>query len=118
MTARDFGSTDFGRVAMLYDRLARLAPSPVVELNRAVAVAMSQGPDAGLALIDRLEDARSLEGYYLLPAAKADLLRRLGRMPEASQEYRRARELAPSETERRYLSKRLAETRPEVSGVL
>lgn len=118
MTARDFGSTDFGRVAMLYDRLARLAPSPVLELNRAVAVAMSQGPDAGLALIDRLEDARSLEGYYLLPAAKADLLRRLGRMPEASQEYRRARELAPSEAERRYLSKRLAETRPEVSGVL
>ncbi|QDW30361.1 RNA polymerase sigma factor [Arthrobacter sp. KBS0702] len=118
MTAREFGSTDFSRLALLYDRLARLAPSPVVELNRAVAVAMSRGPDAGLALIDELERTRSLEGYYLLPAAKADLLRRLGRMPEAGREYRRARELAPSEAERRYLSKRLAETRREEPGVL
>lgn len=118
MTARDFGSTDFARLALLYDRLSELAPSPVVELNRAVAVAMAQGPGAGLDLIDRLERTRSLEGYYLLPAAKADLLRRLGRMPEAGLEYRRARELAPSEAERRYLSKRLAETRPEETGVL
>lgn len=118
MSASDFGSTDFTRLALLYERLAQLAPSPVVELNRAVAVAMSQGPDAGLELIARLERARSLEGYYLLPAAKADLLRRLGRLREAGHEYRRARELAPSEAERRYLNKRLAETRPEESGVL
>jgi RNA polymerase sigma-70 factor (ECF subfamily) len=112
MTAGDFGSTDFARVAMLYDSLAQIAPSPVVELNRAVAVAMSQGPEAALALLDRLDRTRSLEGYYLLPAAKADLLRRLGRRTEARREYQRALDLAPSETERRYLGKRLAEVGP------
>jgi len=112
MTAGDFGSTDFARVAGLYDSLAQIAPSPVVELNRAVAVAMSQGPEAGLALIDTLDRTRSLEGYYLLPAAKADLLRRLGRQSEARSEYQRALDLAPSETERRYLGKRLAEADP------
>lgn len=117
MRARDAGSTDFARVALLYDALARIAPSPVVELNRAVAVAMSQGPGAGLALIDRLDQARSLEGYYLLPAAKADLLRRLGRKTEAGREYQRAFDLAPSEAERRYLAKRLAETSPESPSV-
>jgi RNA polymerase sigma-70 factor (ECF subfamily) len=110
MTARTPGSTDFARVALLYDSLAQIAPSPVVELNRAVAVAMSQGPEAGLALIEQLDRSRSLEGYYLLPAAKADLLRRLGRRSVARDEYQRARELAPSEAERRYLGKRLAET--------
>ncbi|NUU30989.1 sigma-70 family RNA polymerase sigma factor [Arthrobacter sp. C9C5] len=118
MTAPDFGSTDFARVALLYDRLAQLAPSPVVELNRAVAVAMSQGPEAGLALMEQLDRTRSLERYYLLPAAKADLLRRLGRMHEAGRDYLRARALAPSEVERRYLSKRLAETGAEGTGVL
>lgn len=110
MTASSSGTTDFGQVALLYDHLAQIAPSPVIELNRAVAVAMSQGPEAGLALIDQLDRTRSLEGYYLLPAAKADLLRRLGRKTEAGREYQRARELAPSEVERRYLTKRLAET--------
>ncbi len=110
MTAPDAGSTDYARVALLYEDLARIAPSPVIELNRAVAVAMAQGPAAGLDLIDRLDQARSLEGYYLVPAAKADLLRRLGRRTEASREYQRARDLAPSEAERRYLSRRLAET--------
>ena len=112
MTAGDSGSTDFARVASLYDALARIAPSPVVELNRAVAVAMSQGPEAGLALIAQLDRTRSLEGYYLLPAAKADLLRRLGRTTEASAEYQRALDLAPSDAERRYLAKRLAQTSP------
>lgn len=110
MTARDPGSTDFARIAALYDALAQIAPSPVVELNRAVAVAMSQGPEAGLALIDQLDRTQLLDGYYLLPAAKADLLRRLGRQAEARCEYQRARDLAPSEAERRYLGKRLAET--------
>jgi RNA polymerase sigma-70 factor (ECF subfamily) len=110
MIAPDSGSTDFARVAELYDRLVQIAPSPVIELNRAVAVAMSQGPEAGLDLIDELDRTRSLDGYYLLPAAKADLLRRLGRKSEASFEYQRASDLAPSEAERRYLSKRLAET--------
>jgi RNA polymerase sigma-70 factor (ECF subfamily) len=112
MTAGSPDSTDFARVAMLYDSLAQIAPSPVVELNRAVAVAMSQGPEAGLVLIDQLDRTRSLEGYYLLPAAKADLLRRLGRKAEAALAYQRARDLAPTEAERRYLSKRLAETGP------
>ena len=116
MVAPDADSTDFAKVAALYDHLGQIAPSPVIELNRAVAVAMSQGPEAGLALIDGLERARSLDGYYLLPAAKADLLRRLGRKTEAHREYRRARELAPSEVERRYLSKRLAETAPGPSS--
>lgn len=110
MIAPDAGSTDFAKVVALYDHLGQIAPSPVIELNRAVAVAMSQGPEAGLALIDRLERERSLDGYYLLPAAKADLLRRLGRKAEAHRAYRRAWELAPSEVERRYLNKRLAET--------
>ncbi|MFH5879080.1 RNA polymerase sigma factor [Arthrobacter sp. NA-172] len=116
MTARTSSSTDFARVAMLYDSLAHIAPSPVVELNRAVAVAMSQGPEAGLALIYQLDRTRSLEGYYLLPAAKADLLRRLGRKTEARNAYQRALELAPSEAERRYLGKRLAETSPGLSS--
>ncbi|MFE5838812.1 RNA polymerase sigma factor [Arthrobacter sp. NPDC056493] len=112
MTAGSPDSTDFARIAMLYDALAHIAPSPVVELNRAVAVAMSQGPEAGLALIEQLDRTRSLEGYYLLPAARADLLRRLGRKAEAGLAYRRARDLAPTEAERRYLDKRLAETSP------
>jgi RNA polymerase sigma-70 factor (ECF subfamily) len=112
MSAREFGSTDFAKVASLYDVLARIAPSPVVELNRAVAVAMSQGPEAGLALIAQLDRPRLLDGYYLLPAAKADLLRRLGRTTEARADYQRALDLAPSEAERRYLTKRLAQTSP------
>ena len=112
MSAPDFGSTDFARVALLYGRLAQAAPSPVVELNRAVAVAMSRGPQAGLGLLDRLEQTRALEGYYLLPAARADLLRRLGRFAEARVEYQRAWGLAPTEVERRYLGRRLAETGP------
>ncbi|WP_235835576.1 MULTISPECIES: RNA polymerase sigma factor [Arthrobacter] len=110
MAAPEFDRTDFGRVASLYEALSRIAPSPVVELNRAVAVAMSQGPAAGLGLIEELDQKRSLDGYYLLPAAKADLLRRLGRTTEANLEYQRAQALAPSDTERRYLNKRLAET--------
>lgn len=111
VVARDAGSTDFARVAVLYESLALIAPSPVVELNRAVAVAMSQGAEAGLALVDALDRAGSLDGYYLLSATRADLLRRLGRTTEAARDYRRARDLAPSEVERRYLSRRLAEGR-------
>ncbi|MDJ0356666.1 sigma-70 family RNA polymerase sigma factor [Paenarthrobacter sp. PH39-S1] len=110
MDAPDVAGTDFARLVRLYDALAAVAPSPVVELNRAVAVAMSQGPEAGLELVDRLDDAGVLKGYYLLPAARADLLRRLGRGTDAADYYRRARDLAPSDVERRYLSRRLAET--------
>ena len=103
-------ATDFGRVARLYEALGVVSPSPVVELNRAVAVAMSQGPEAGLEIIDGLAASGVLDGYYLLPAARADLLRRLGRRTEAAVEYRAALGLAPSEVEQRYLQRRLAES--------
>lgn len=116
MTAADSTNTDFTGVAALYESLARIASSPVVDLNHAVAVAMSQGPEAGLALINRIDQAGALRGYYLLPAAKADLLRRLGRKAEARREYQRALGLAPTEVEQRYLAKRLAENQPCVSN--
>jgi RNA polymerase sigma-70 factor (ECF subfamily) len=100
--------TDWGEIAALYAGLAALTPSPVVELNRAVAVAMARGPAEGLALVDRID---GLDGYHLLHATRADLLRRLGRLDEAEGAYRRAHELATSPVERRYLERRLAETR-------
>ena len=99
--------TDWRRIATLYERLGRLAPSPVVELNRAVAVAMVDGPEAGLELLAALD----LPGYHLLHAARADLLRRLERRDEAAAEYRAALALAMNETDRRFLERRLAETR-------
>jgi len=97
--------SDWVRISLLYRRLAELAPSPVVDLNRAVAVAMADGPAAGLALADRVE---GLDGYYLLHSTRADLLRRLGRTPEARAAYERALELAPSDVERDFLRQRLA----------
>ena len=100
--------SDWVRISLLYRRLAELAPSPVVELNRAVAVAMADGPAAGLALVDRVE---GLDDYYLLHSARADLLRRLGRAGEASAAYERALELAPSDVERDFLRGRLSELR-------
>jgi RNA polymerase sigma-70 factor, ECF subfamily len=99
--------TDWGEIAALYERLAALQPSPVVELNRAVAVAMAEGPDRGLELIDRLSG--SLDRYLHLHSARADLLRRLGRRDEAAVAYRRALELAGNDVERRFLERRLAE---------
>jgi len=84
-------------------------PSPVVALNRVVAVAMADGPAAGLALLEVLADAPLLQGYYLLPATRADLLRRLGRNAEAAASYRRALEQGGSDAERRFLARRLAE---------
>ena len=90
-----------------YEALGRIAPSPVVELNRAVAVAMRDGPAAGLALVDNL--VNELDGYHLAHAARADLYRRLGRAREARQSYARALELARQEPERRFLQRRLAE---------
>ncbi|MFD0201047.1 MULTISPECIES: RNA polymerase sigma factor [Saccharothrix] len=101
--------TDWAAIARLYARLEATTPSPVVTLNRAVAVAMSEGPAAGLALVDELDRNRALAGYHLLPAVRADLLRRLGDWPEAARAYRRAHELATTEPERNYLAKRLAE---------
>jgi RNA polymerase sigma-70 factor (ECF subfamily) len=100
--------TDWAQIAVLYERLARLVPSPVVELNRAVAVGMAYGPAAGLALVDALRETGALAGYHLLPAARADLLRRLGRTAEAADAYREAAGLATTEAERRYLARRLA----------
>ncbi|HEX3515211.1 MAG TPA: sigma-70 family RNA polymerase sigma factor [Trebonia sp.] len=101
--------TDWPAIARLYGQLARLTPSPVVELNRAVAVGMADGPAAGLALVDALAASGALAGYRLLPATRADLLRRLGRNDEAADAYRSALELAGTGAEQRYLARRLAE---------
>jgi RNA polymerase sigma-70 factor, ECF subfamily len=109
-TAARAQDTDWARIARLYGRLAEIAPSPVVELNRAVAVAMADGPAAGLALLDALEESGELRGYHLLPAARADFLRRLERRAEAAAAYRQALQLANTDAERRYLARRLAET--------
>ncbi|TDD86501.1 RNA polymerase sigma factor [Actinomadura darangshiensis] len=109
-TARDAADTDWARIAALYGRLVELVPSPVVELNRAVAVGMAEEPAAGLALVRRLEDDGDLAGYHLLPATRADLLRRLGDGGAAADAYRAALALAPTDAERRYLTRRLAET--------
>jgi RNA polymerase sigma-70 factor (ECF subfamily) len=108
-TAATAAATDFARIAELYARLAQVAPSPVVDLNRAVAVALSEGLDAGLALLDALDHDPRLAGYHLLPAARADLLRRSGRFADALPHYRRALELAPSDPERRFLQRRIDE---------
>jgi RNA polymerase sigma-70 factor (ECF subfamily) len=99
------GETDWPQIALLYGRLLDFSPSPVVELNRAVAVAMADGPKAGLALADSIA---GLDDYYLLHAARADLLRRLERPADAAKAYGRAVELAPSELEREFLRGRLA----------
>jgi RNA polymerase sigma-70 factor (ECF subfamily) len=109
-TAPTAEDTDWAEIAALYSRLNRMAPSPVVALNRAVAVAMADGPAAGLPLVDQIEQSGALAGYYLLPATRADLLRRLGRTQEANHAYRRALELAPADAERRYLARRITET--------
>jgi len=106
-------ATDWAEIAGLYARLLELHPSPVVALNRAVAVAMADGCDAGLALIDQLEPA--LHGYHLWHAARADLLRRLKRRSEAIISYQRARALAHNASELRFLARRLAELGAPVS---
>ena len=102
-------ATDWGQIVALYDVLLRSAPSPVVELNRAVAVAMRDGPAAGLSLVDDILERGDLAGYHLAHAARADLCRRLGRVDEARAAYRRALELARQEPERRFLEMRLRE---------
>jgi len=101
--------TDWPQIAGLYALLLRLHPSPVVALNHAAAVAMGSKLDRGLRLIEEIEASGSLSGYHLLPAAKADILRRLGRRAEAAEAYRRALELVTLEAERRYLQRRLRE---------
>jgi RNA polymerase sigma-70 factor (ECF subfamily) len=109
VTAARAADTDWAQIAGLYGQLARFLPTPVVELNRAVAVAMAFGPDEGLRLVTGLEESGQLAGYHLLPATKADLLRRLGRAAEAAVCYREAMELASTDAERRFLARRLAE---------
>nr|WP_279426205.1 DUF6596 domain-containing protein [Anaeromyxobacter sp. SG22] len=110
--ARSARETDWPQIAALYGVLAAIHPSPVVELNRAVAVAMADGLERGLALLDTLQ----LPGYHLLPAARADLLRRLGRRAEAAAAYRQALALVTNDAERRFLERRLAETTGALSG--
>ena len=102
-------ATDWAQIVGLYDLLVRVEPSPVVELNRAVAVAMRDGPEAGLALIDSILTRGDLGEYHLAHAARADLCRRLGRKAEARASYARALALARQEPERRFLERRLAE---------
>ena len=101
--ARTPEETDWVRIAALYDALAQVAPSPVVDLNRAVAVSMAFGPAAGLELVDGLTSEPSLRGYHLLPSVRGDLLVKLGRLREARAEFQRAAELTRNERERRLL---------------
>jgi RNA polymerase sigma-70 factor, ECF subfamily len=108
-TAPRAADTDWTQIALLYGALQRLAPSPVVALNEAAAVGMAHGPEHGLARLDRLQGAKELAANHLLPAARADLLRRLGRNGEAAQAYRAALALCRNGRERAYLEARLAE---------
>lgn len=103
--------TDWRQIASLYELLERVQPSPVVSLNRAVAIAMSEGPAPALALIEKLAADGTLEQYHLLHAARADMLRRLGSQKEAAKSYSRALELVTNESERRFLERRLREMR-------
>ena len=102
-------ATDWAEIVALYDVLLRLQPSPVVELNRAVAVSMRDGPEAGLAAVERLAVSRELADYHLLHAARADMLRRLARPEEARAAYEAARALTRQPSEKRFLDRRLAE---------
>ena len=105
-----FADTDWAEIVRLYDHLQRAQPSPIVSLNRAVAVAMVEGPRAGLAILDRLSGTNDLDDYHLLHAARADLLRRLGLHGQAAKNYSRALALVTNESERRFLERRLRET--------
>jgi len=105
-------ATDWAQISILYEVLARVHPSAVVELNHAVAVAMSGAVEHGLTRLDELEQGGALTGYHLLPAAQAELLRRLGRHVEAAHSYRRALKLVSNGAERRHLEKRLREILP------
>jgi predicted RNA polymerase sigma factor len=113
--ARNPAETDWARIAALYETLADLAPSPVVELNRAVALAMAFGPAAGLELVDALTSEPSLRAYHLLPTVRGDLLVKLGRVDEARAEFERAAALTRNARERALLLARAAacgEARP------
>jgi RNA polymerase sigma factor (sigma-70 family) len=113
--ATSWEATEWPRIVMLYARLAAIAPSPVVDLNRAAAIGMAEGPEAGLAALDRI-DANALRAYHLLPAARADFLRRLGRWDDAVTAYRAALELVDNARERAFLAGRLAECQAAGAG--
>ncbi len=114
--ARTAQETDWGGIAALYEALAHLAPSPVVELNRAVALAMAYGPATGLELVDQLAAEPSLRTYHLLPSVRGDLLAKLGRLAEAREEFERAAALTRNERERTLLLARAAECRRTGEG--
>ena len=111
-------STDWRQITLLYDRLIRIQPSPVVALNRAVAIAMYEGPEQGLCLIDDLLAREELANYALAYSARADLCRRLGRLPEARASYEKALSLARQEPERRFLSRRLEELKEKTGDAV
>jgi len=113
--ARTSEETDWERIVSLYDELARLAPSPVVELNRAVAVGMAYGPAAGLELVDELKGEPALKDYHLLPSVRGDLLNKLGRLEEAGVEFQRAASLTRNSRERELLLQRAAKCAREQS---
>jgi RNA polymerase sigma-70 factor (ECF subfamily) len=114
--ARTADATDWPRIAVLYAALAELVPSPVVELNRAVAVSMAFGPAAGLALVDALTEEKALEGYHLLPSVRGDLLAKLGRWAEARAEMERAASLTRNVRERALLLERAAACAAKATG--
>jgi RNA polymerase sigma factor (sigma-70 family) len=107
--ARTAEDTDWARIAKLYDALALLSPTPVVELNRAVALGMAYGPEVGLELVDQLTDVPTMRGYHLLPSVRGDFLAKLGRADEARSEFQRAASLTHNERERTLLLKRAAD---------
>jgi RNA polymerase sigma-70 factor (ECF subfamily) len=107
--------TDWPRIVRLYDLLQQLLPSPVVALNRAVAIAMASGPRTALPIMDELAATGELEDYHLLHAARADMLRRLGSNEEAAQSYELALNLVTNESERRFLERRLRDVRAAIN---
>jgi len=116
VNARTAKETDWAQIAGLYDLLVRVNPSAVIEVNRAVAIAMAASCAEGLRLLDELGEREELAEFYLLPAAQADLLRRLGRWSEAAEKYRRALEMAANDIERRFLRRRLVEVESAKGG--
>ena len=112
--AKSPAETDWYQIAALYELLLQIQPTPVIELNLAVAVAMSQGSEEGLRLLDALDERAALPNYYLLPAARADLLRRMERWLDAERAYISALDLVGSEAERRFLNRRLREIRRQI----
>src|SRR5436305_6571923 len=114
--ARTAADTDWERIAALYDALAQLTPSPVIELNRAVAVSMAFGPAAGLEIVDTLTSVAALDGYHLLPSVRGDLFVKLGRFVEAGAEFARAASLRQNARERDLLLRRAGDCARESDG--